>query len=471
MSSKKSLSYALVSCLLACWLSVLFWYGNKVFLNGPWLDDWNAIADLKIYLAGGNIIHYLLSLNNNHYEIITRIIYLILYYVSNLNLEIMRWATLFSSVIVGVIFTLIYFKDESLIESQRYVNKSTIQSKNNPYLIILIVMITTTLGQWEVYSAAQDITNIAVNIMSIISILLFDKWLNEKQWHLFIGAIVFAYLAWLNFAYGALLFVAYAAFLIVLKRWKERKVAFIIISISAILTVLLEVHNARVGAMPSNITGVIGGKYPLREYVLGALNITGVGIVWGIYNKPLIPAVAGCGLFIIYGIAHVLWRDLKVSSSLHTNSVTNKYWILIVYGVLVNLSILVGRLDAGADYMAISRYVPASELAILGLVLYLHFHFNAVDKSQRIYRGLLYSLIVAGFVLTNYSELHMAKYRRQYGLDVVSFIKAYSSNTTSVEIHNALMVNSVQAPVVPTVIPWLKENKLSLFSSDESAGK
>ena len=438
-----------------------------VFPNLPWLDDWTVINRLMEYLNGRiSLLTYIFSRHNVHFIVPARFAFLISYENLKLNLAAVRWGSL---VVIGATAAL-YARVFSVDISNK---KNGTRTMVLIYLFILalIVMPIVTLGQWEIFSVAMDISNVVANLAAIAGIICFDRFLRKQSYIDYWVAILLALCSWQSMANGALLFGVYLIAILLEKELRNKYIQILIILFCALAIPIVE---ARAAHATSDLVAVFTGQYSLKRCVLGALSILGVGIIWGVHNKPYLPGVFTAGGIVCIGSIYVLWNYIGIPrSNSNIKSFLRKYWMLTLFGVLSDIAVYFGRIHFGATYLASSRYIPISMLAIIGIAAYMYLLScgpatrttpTTINDSRvrSAYSVILYTAIFIGFLVTNVSEVQMAQYRRASYIEASQYLRSGQVNLTS--SRKRLYLQSNQLSVMPTVVEWLKKNHLSLFN-------
>lgn len=444
-------------------LSLLVWYGFRVFPDLPWIDDWTVINRLMEYLHGHiSLLAYIFTRHNVHFIVPARLAFLFSYAGLRLNLAAIRWCSLLVICATAVYYTRVM----SLDVSNQYRNR--ILPLGYLFILALIIMPIVTLGQWEVFSVAMEISNVTSNLAAIVGVVYFDRYLRNRRETSYWSAILLGLVSWQSMANGALLFLVYMITLLMYKDMHGKWLKLLIVCLCAVGIPLIEAHAAHAS---NDLIAVFTGQYSLKRCLLGALSILGVGIIWGMHNKPYLPGVILAGGIVCLGTVYVLWHYVFIPiNDENARLVLRKYWMLTMYGVLSDIAVYFGRIHFGVAYLASSRYIPISMLTIIGITAYFYLlscktlRTTTTRNTFRLrtaYSAILFASIVFGYGVTNVSEIQMARYRRASYVEAARYLRSDHLSTRGDK--QRLYLQSNQLAVLPSVLDWMKSNHLCLF--------
>ena len=379
------------------WLNID--YARQVFSDTPLRDDWAFIDQLRTYVSDEAGLSHLLKPHNGHPSLIGRLAFLLSFHFQGLNLQTIRWFALAISfgtaTVVTIATTLILIRRP---EAPGFAQPGFMLA------VPLIVVLCTSLGQWEIFTLAMGVGNAAVNLFAFSAIFGWYFWLKGRRPVWLLVSLGCAVLACVSMGQGMLVWGVLAA-MTSLHRDRKRLLplaALLATTFLASFALLLSISDKTRETLPP------AGLYRLLAEAIGLL---GVPIFGHIGNTVIIPVTTAFGVAVAIFAVLALLRFARAPASLRDAMLP--FLGCMGFGGAAMMLIVISRQHFPLDAILASRYVPILAPLPIGIAGLLGVGAPCRSAGAQLLIA-FFAVAAVGLGVTNQQEYAMANARADF---------------------------------------------------------
>ncbi len=320
--------------------------GMRVVFDVPLVDDWALLQVLQRHVAGEtSLVEYLLLRHNEHFIVPSRLAFLFAYHVAGLDLRIVRWMSILTSLGVAWLVAATVRRDLAHDEGGR---------AQHAWLLLPCICLPTSLAGWETVNLAMTFTNGFSLLATLGAVLAFERWRCRGSFLRFVVLCSVTLAATLSLASGLLSWVVFAAVATWRFRFASRRAETVLLW--AFGGVFLWWQAAAPTTAPA-AAGVDAGRM-----ALGVAMLAGVPVGWPGPAGAVVGAVAGGAV-----IVAILFMAARLVRGREGAAAMAKYGLWSATGLLVAFVVSFARhRSADGGTFAAPRHVPMVLPLLLG---------------------------------------------------------------------------------------------------------
>jgi len=386
---KKILMFFLLLTPVFFGMGIVLKYG----VNVPFWDDFDLVP--LISDKGGISLRTLFSQHNEHRMFFPRIVFIIIGYLTHTHMN-MKAYMLFSQMLVAVsYFSLCIFINN-------------IKTKKNKYLMMLLI-------GFLIYSPVQHENQLwgfqvgfyMVSVFTVLSIYFMHKSVNmrEKDFYFLILSLLCAIVSSFSSIHGLLVWFAVDfVYLLHYRKKVFKNIRFIIWNIFAVSSWALYFFNYH---KPPGTPSLLSGFRNPKEFIIYILYVVGHPLFTDRYY------------IFLFGLLTIIVCLILLLIFIRYNNKSDFFpMTLIVFGLMVAVSIAVGRVGFGIQQALSSRYTTFTLSIVIGICLFIFNKRLSFPASKIIITIIILSLSISSYSFLKNEMIQTNEYNN-YNLTIL----------------------------------------------------
>ncbi|HEX6812653.1 MAG TPA: hypothetical protein VF384_13585 [Planctomycetota bacterium] len=442
------MSRAVVLVLAGC-AALLVAYGSRVIFDVPLLDDWSFVEQLQRYLAGEcSLPQYLLARHNEHLAIPSRLLFLLLYHWTALDLRVLRWLTLAVLFACAVIVACAVSCDVARSPGSRSARDRAAEL----ILWLPFAAMTASLAGWETVAVAMSFTNAVALLATLSAVLAFERWRGRASIGNCLSTFGLTLLATVSLGSGLLLWFVLAVAATCSWRLRRRRLETALLWLLGLGFLAAQVVARSAALQQSAGVGL----------ALAVVEVAGVPLALQQHGEPdaAMCLLSGAGLVVALGLSSV--HHARRGAELRARS--TRYLLWGWAGFATCAAIALGRHGLpGVGSLAASRYVPMVLPLALGSLAYWICTAATRRAASRVACGVALGITCLGLAI-DFGELRMSRSRANACTSMITLLSGDLAKVPEVTWRTQLYLEPWLAQqVAQRNVPFLRAHELSLF--------